>query len=460
MITMQLPAGQILNNRYRIIRLLGTGGMGAVYFARDPVLERYVAIKQLQADPLINQPLAEQIRAQFQREAQILASLHHPNLPRVTDYFAEDELLYLVMDYIEGQTLQEIVLANPGGLAEAQVLDWADQLLSALEYIHAHHLIHRDIKPANIRRTSDGHIFLVDFGLVKPYDPDNPRTITMMHGLGTPEYSPPEQYDTRSHTDERSDLYALGATLYHLLTGQAPASVTRRTAEPEAFQAPRAANAGISLEVEQAILRAMELERARRFATASDMRAALQIARQAHPVETTGTVALPPASSIPLPQPRRRPTRRRFIIFGAGVLAVIVLAAAAIVLFAAAQVRAPLPASLGSPVPQSDIKIILLSGAATPEYILLQNLGSAPQDLSDWYLESTVGPQVFNFPNGFVLAPGATVRIESYSGAKNEPPQTLLWSTDAIWNNAGDKAILRNQAGIAISVKCYGNACP
>ena len=126
------------------------------------------------------------------------------------------------MDDIEGQTLQEIVQANRGGLDEAQVLDWADQLLSALEYIHGHHLIHRDIKPSNIRRTSDGRIFLVDFGLGKPYDPNNPRTITMMHGLGTPEYSPPEQYDPQSHTDERSDLYALGATLYHLLTGEAP----------------------------------------------------------------------------------------------------------------------------------------------------------------------------------------------------------------------------------------------
>ena len=187
--------GQTLNNRYRVIRLLGTGGMGAVYFARDPVLDRNVAIKQLQTDPITGQLLAEQIRTQFQREAQILASLHHPNLPRVTDYFTEDKLHYLVMDYIEGQTLQEIVQANPGGLDEAQVLDWADQLLSALEYIHGHHLIHRDIKPSNIRRTSDGRIFLVDFGLVKPYDPNNPRTITMMHGLGTPEYSPPEQYD-------------------------------------------------------------------------------------------------------------------------------------------------------------------------------------------------------------------------------------------------------------------------
>ena len=227
---MELTAGQILNGRYRVIRLLGTGGMGAVYYARDPVLNRDVAIKQLQADPITGQLTAGRIRAQFQREAQILASLHHPNLPRVTDFFDEDNRQYLVMDYIEGQTLQELVQMNPRGLPEAEVLDLADQLLSALEYIHGHHLIHRDIKPANIRRTPDGRIFLVDFGLAKPYDPNDPRTTAMIHGLGTPEYSPPEQYDPASHTDERSDLYSLGATLYHLLTGQAPISVTNPTA--------------------------------------------------------------------------------------------------------------------------------------------------------------------------------------------------------------------------------------
>src|SRR5512139_2551150 len=209
------------------------------------------------------------------------------------------------MDYIEGHTLQELGQANAGGFEESQVLDWADQLLSALEYIHAHHLIHRDIKPANIRRTPDGRIFLVDFGLVKPYDPNDPRTTAMIHGLGTPEYSPPEQYDPASHTDERSDLYSLGATLYHMLTGEAPISVTRRTSDPEAFRMPRAANARISPELERVIMRAMELERAKRFVSANDMHAALQMARQSIPGESIGTVTLPPTPRTPLAEPRR-----------------------------------------------------------------------------------------------------------------------------------------------------------
>jgi eukaryotic-like serine/threonine-protein kinase len=448
--------GQTLNQRYRIIRLLGTGGMGTVYFAHDPVLERNVAIKQLQADPITGQLVAEQIRAQFQREAQILASLHHPNLPRVTDYFTEGKLHYLVMDYIEGQTLQEIVQANPSGLDEVQVLDWADQLLSAVEYIHDHHLIHRDIKPANIRRNPAGRIFLVDFGLVKPYDPNNPRTITMMHGLGTPEYSPPEQYDPQSHTDERSDLYALGATLYHLLTGQAPVSVTRRISEPNSFHAPRVANAHISPETERAILRSMEMERAKRFAAATDMRAALQMARQAHPAESTNTLALPLAPDMDLPQPHAPTRHTRFII--AGMIAVGIAASVALIMLLNGLTPQPLPTS--TPLAQPDIQIMLLSGTTAPEYLVIQNAGSDTQELSGWYLESVVGPQVFNFPAGFTLPAGDSVRIESFTGAVNNPPQTLLWSTDAIWRNAGDKARLRNQAGVAVSIECYGDACP
>jgi serine/threonine-protein kinase len=138
---MDLVPGQILNDRYRILSLLGTGGMGAVYHARDPVLNRDVAIKQLQPDPVTgNRP--EQIQQQFLREAQSLAALHHPNLPRVTDYFSADNQHYLVMDYIAGQTLQEVVQSARHGLAERQVLIWADQLLSALDYIHQHGLVH------------------------------------------------------------------------------------------------------------------------------------------------------------------------------------------------------------------------------------------------------------------------------------------------------------------------------
>ena len=140
------------------------------------------------------------------------------------------------------------------------------------------------------------------------------------------------------------------------------------------------------------------------------------------------------------------------------VIGVVIAIAIIVGLFASQATPAVKPTI--TPVPQSRVTITLLSGLTIPEYIIIQNDGTAPQDLTGWYVESVVGPQTFNFPAGFTLAPSATVRIESYTGAKNDPPQTLLWSTDAIWRNTGDKAIVRNSAGAAISTKCYGDACP
>ena len=297
-VIMDLIPDQILNDRYHILSLLGTGGMGAVYHAHDPVLDRDVAIKQLQIDPITGDR-PEQIQQQFLREAQSLAALHHPNLPRVTDYFITDRQQYLVMDYIAGQSLQELLQTARHGLPERQVLTWADQLLSALEYIHQHGLIHRDIKPSNIRLTPDGCVFLVDFGLVKQQDAASPGTISMIRGIGTPEYAPPEQYDaSTAHTDERSDIYSLGATLYHLLSGHAPTTVSVRMSEPDRFQTPRAHNANLSPDVERVILRAMELERARRFASATDMRRALQLANPSEGTENGLTTRLTTSDRI------------------------------------------------------------------------------------------------------------------------------------------------------------------
>jgi len=207
--------------------------------------------------------------------------------------------------------------------------------------------------------------------------------------------------------------------------------------------------------VERVIMRAMELERAKRFATAADMHAALQIARQTHPTETSaGTVTL--SLTPPLVQPRKSARRKRFVV--AGIIFVVLVAAA--VMVANLNNRVPLPVATHTSIAQPDLKIMLLSGTTTPEYLVIQNSGDMPQDMSGWYLESTVGQQVFNFPAGFTLAAGDSVRIESFTGAINNPPQSLLWSIDAIWRNAGDKAILRNQAGAAVSTACYGDACP
>jgi serine/threonine protein kinase len=322
-----LNTDQILANRYRLILLVGQGTMGAVYDAEDLVFNRRVALKRMRYAPEASPKIIEQTRAQFEREAKILATLRHPNLPRVTDYFTFSDQEFLVMDYIEGLSLEEILALHPGGLDEAAVLGWTDQLLSALEYIHRHGLIHRDVKPANIRVTPEGHVFLVDFGLVKTFDPDSPKTATAVRGLGTPQYAPPEQYDAElGHTEPRSDLYALGATMYHLLTGEPPATVTRRVSNPGSFRTLREIKPAISPEVERIILRAMEVPMAKRFANAGDMRSALQLAHDAS-VDPTGTSRL---STEELIRVRQKDRRRRWAAL-AGLVALLAACATAFI---------------------------------------------------------------------------------------------------------------------------------
>lgn len=240
--------------------------MGAVYRAEDVRLEgRLCAIKEVRPDFAADQVMLRQTQEQFHREASILARLDHPNLPKVSDYFTENDREYLVMDFVAGRDLREIVNeaeADGRVLAERRVLKWAAQLCDALEYLHVQDppVLHRDIKPANIKLTPGGLIKLVDFGLVKLMAPDTNRTITVLQGRGTVAYTPLEQYggDT-GHTDVRSDIYALGATLYHLLTRYPPLDAKRRFLSPNDFQSPRELNAQISSRVERAVLAAIAM---------------------------------------------------------------------------------------------------------------------------------------------------------------------------------------------------------
>lgn len=287
---MSLNPGQIVQGRYVIQARLGQGGMGAVYRAHDQTLNRAVAIKERVPDPNASPQALAQARVQFQREAQVLANLNHPNLPRVTDYFTFNGNEYLVMDFIEGQNLGDLV-QQLGALPEVSVRAWADQLLDALAYIHARNIIHRDIKPQNLILTPDGRVVLVDFGLVKLLDPNDARTMAILRGMGTPEYAPLEQYAGGSgHTDARSDLYSLGATLYHLLTGKLPIEVHQRILNPAAQPAPRTLNSSISQQMEWLVLKAMEVYPQQRFQSATEMRQALTR----------------PANALP-PQPQEQP---------------------------------------------------------------------------------------------------------------------------------------------------------
>jgi serine/threonine-protein kinase len=260
--------------------------MGAVYLTDDLQLkEKRFALKEILYSTDTDAQLQNQLREQFHREAIALANLDHPNLPKVFDYFSEDGRDYLVMDYIEGPNLKELLdqsRKEEEFLQESHVLEWADQICAALIYLHGQSppVIHRDVKPANVKLTADNLIKLVDFGLVKFVDSGDPRTITLVRGVGTPTYAPMEQYGAGTgRTDARSDIYSLGATLYHLLTGRAPVNAQQRFLEPENLASPRSLNPAISPLTEYLVLKAMAIRPDDRYQTADEMKRDLTMAR-------------------------------------------------------------------------------------------------------------------------------------------------------------------------------------
>jgi serine/threonine-protein kinase len=274
--------------------------MGAVYRAWDSRLNAPVALKEMVPQPGISAQMLDSLREQFRREATVLANLDHPGLVNVLDFFEDRGNAYLVMRFVAGESLAARI-QRLGPASESDVLRWADELLDALAYCHARGVLHRDVKPQNVIVRPDGRATLVDFGLVKLWDPSDPRTKTAMRGMGTPEYAPLEQYDAaRGHTDQRSDLYGLGATLYHALTGRVPPTITSRILDPGALPHPGAIVSDVHQNTEAAILKAMEVHPGNRFASASEMRDALAADRTPRATETVASSATPdhaPAAS-------------------------------------------------------------------------------------------------------------------------------------------------------------------
>ncbi|MCX6381743.1 MAG: protein kinase [Armatimonadetes bacterium] len=218
----QLPQGTLLNNRYRILKAIGQGGMGMVYKAEHTRLQTIVAVKEIRnsetdsADFRMALQLCEQ-------EAQMLVRLNHPNLPKVSDAFSEKDRFYLVMDYIEGETLEARLTRNQGKpLNILQVVIWALQLADVLYYLHTQKpaIIFRDLKPSNIMVRRDAQIFLIDFGIARRFHPGATKDTALLGSVG---YSPPEQFG-HGQTDERSDIYSFGVTFHQLLTGADPLS--------------------------------------------------------------------------------------------------------------------------------------------------------------------------------------------------------------------------------------------
>ena len=301
-----ITPGTTLQGRYRVVRQLARGGMGTVYEALDERLDATVALKETSFDD-------EEFRRQFEREARLLARLSHPALPRVSDHFNEGGGQFLVMQFVPGKDLDEMRRAREGGsFPSAQVLEWADQLLDALDYLHSQNppVIHRDIKPQNLKLGERGQIILLDFGLAKGYTTQTTPLAASVVGY-TPAYAPLEQIQGAG-TDARSDLYSLAATLYHLMTGVAPPNALARAdavlnGQPDPLRPADELSAQVSSDVAAVLRQAMALRRDHRITSAAAMRRALREADKTPRPESSSrqgraTVVMPPASTEPQPR--------------------------------------------------------------------------------------------------------------------------------------------------------------
>lgn len=264
---MRVEPGMLLSGRYRVLSVLGQGGMGSVYLARLEGLEKTVAVKQM-ALALHHEGAV----AQFRQEAMFLANLDHPNLVRVSDFFEESGSYFLVMAYVEGQTLAELLAARGASFPLERVLEWGKQLCGVLTFLHtqAQPILFRDLKPSNIMLDSSGRIRLIDFGIARAVS-EGRGTATFLQGVGSAGYAPLEQYHGAGGTDPRSDLYSLGATFYHLLTGVVPVSPVEQVAEGRALPPARSLNSRLPASVEGLLGKLMALRKGDRYGSAAEV---------------------------------------------------------------------------------------------------------------------------------------------------------------------------------------------
>jgi len=328
-----LAKNDVLQERYRIIRQLGQGGMGAVYEARDERLGSSVALKEIivEMDKISTTGQQELFRRAFEREARLLANLHHEVFPRVMDYFSEENRQFLIMELIHGDDLGALLSKNKTPFMLEKALGWADHLLDALDYLHtqAPPVYHRDIKPQNLKVTARGKIKLLDFGIAKSIDRTASTTTNQTFVGATLEYAPIEQIlpaitptfrefivlkhgakataVLNQNTDARCDIYAVGATFYHLLTGHIPLDSAKRTLEvwednKDPLINPSELNSGIPPAIWAWILKALEIERENRFDSAIEMQKALQTAIAQSQSGTSEKTVILPGSQAPANQ--------------------------------------------------------------------------------------------------------------------------------------------------------------
>jgi serine/threonine protein kinase len=285
-------ASSLAGQRYRIVARVGTGGFGAVYKAIDVENNQQpVAIKEIKLTGLKPQEMIEATDT-FNREVQILSPLSHPNLPRVHAHFTDTNHWYLVMDYIEGQTLESYLAANGGKLPPEEVLAIGLQLCTVLDYLHTREpaIIFRDLKPSNVMLTLYRQVYLIDFGTARLFKPGRPRDTI---AFGSPGYAAPEQYG-KAQTTPRADIYSLGALLHHMLTGRDPAE------SPFQFALLRACDKQLPADLEKLIARMVEQEVSKRPESATEVKKELE---RCSTERTRGVYAQPGTLSSPIYQP-------------------------------------------------------------------------------------------------------------------------------------------------------------
>ena len=310
---MPLTIGQILQNRYQILDVLGKGGMGIVYRAYDSVLQRTIAVKVL--PPQLT--LDAEFVTRFQREAIASANLRHPNIVTVHDVGQENGEYFIIMEYLEGVTLEH-VLATGGPMSATRTGAILNQIAGALDHAHSRGIVHRDVKPSNVMLDAQDRAVLMDFGLVRAGEGFGPTRSSMV--IGTPEYMAPEQVLGQA-IDRRTDIYALGVVIYEMLSGKTPFTHTTpfATAHAHAYEAPpplRTLNSAVPKSVEAVVTKALAKDPAARYQNAGDLARdfSWRAAEKCQPDwRRRPPRQLAPASSRPHPlgDRRRSPWRRQ-----------------------------------------------------------------------------------------------------------------------------------------------------
>lgn len=320
-----IEAGSVLQGRYQIEKPVGRGGMALVYAAWDLQFKQRVAVKQV-AVPECTPEQRAAVLAQFEQEAQVLRSLKHENIPNVYGFFHEAENTFLVMDFVEGRTLQSLVSRRADGTAErlpsqSDVLDWALQIGRALDYLHTLKplsIVYKDLKPGNVMLTPDGKVMLLDFGLAKNMGHSG-ESATILKGAGTPGYAPPEQWGSDDQSaDPRADLYALGATMFYLLKGATPPDPTRQPdVHAQLLSRLTSESLGLPRGVGPLLARLLAPRREDRCQTA---REAVELLTQANAPEVVApSFPALPDSTVALSTPSGSPRKRPFALVAAAV---------------------------------------------------------------------------------------------------------------------------------------------